>query len=286
MDLILSNPYALYGVTLLLGLLVGSFLNVVVLRLPKRLEHGWRSECRELLEQEAADEIEPPGIVRPHSRCPHCGHAIRPWENIPLLSYLFLRGKCSSCSHAIGPRYPLTEAAAGLLTVAVIAHFGPGPTGAAALLLTWTLLALALIDFDTKLLPDIITLPLLWLGLLLSLGGLFTDPVSAIIGAAAGYLALWLVYHVFRLITGKHGMGYGDFKLLAALGAWLGWQHLPQVIILSALVGSVLGVLAIAFMGREREIPIPFGPYLAVAGWISLMWGDAINRYYLLWAGH
>jgi leader peptidase (prepilin peptidase)/N-methyltransferase len=286
MDLILSNPQALYGVTLLLGLLVGSFLNVVVFRLPKRLEYGWRSECRELLGLEAAEEAQPPGIVRPGSRCPHCGHAIRPWENIPLLSYLFLRGKCSSCGQTIGLRYPLTELASGLLAMAVIAHFGPTAAGLAGLLLTWTLLALALIDFDTKLLPDLITLPLLWLGLLVSLGGTFTDPVSSIIGAAAGYLSLWLVYHLFRLATGKHGMGYGDFKLLAALGAWLGWQLLPQVIVLSALVGAVLGVLAILVMGRDRELPIPFGPYLAAAGWISLMWGESINRYYLLWAGH
>ncbi len=286
MDLILSNPQALYGVTLLLGLLVGSFLNVVVFRLPKRLEYGWRGECRELLGLEAAEEAQPPGIVRPGSRCPHCGHAIRPWENIPLLSYLFLRGKCSSCGQTIGLRYPLTELASGLLAMAVIAHFGPTAAGLAGLLLTWTLLALALIDFDTKLLPDLITLPLLWLGLLVSLGGTFTDPVSSIIGAAAGYLSLWLVYHLFRLATGKHGMGYGDFKLLAALGAWLGWQLLPQVIVLSALVGAVLGVLAILVMGRDRELPIPFGPYLAAAGWISLMWGESINRYYLLWAGH
>lgn len=286
MDLIASNPYALYGLALLFGLLVGSFLNVVIVRLPKRLEHGWRSECREMLGLEGGDETEPPGIVRPGSRCPHCGHAIRPWENIPLLSFLLLRGKCSDCGKRISLRYPLTEAAAGLLAMAVVAQFGPTAPAVAALGLTWALLALALIDSDTQLLPDVITVPLLWAGLLLSLGGQFSDPTASIIGAAAGYLSLWGVYHLFRLITGKQGMGYGDFKLLAALGAWLGWQHLPQIIVLSALVGAVLGVLAILALGRNKEVPIPFGPYLAMAGWISMMWGDSINRYYLLWAGH
>jgi leader peptidase (prepilin peptidase)/N-methyltransferase len=285
MDL-LTQPVFLYPLTLALGLVVGSFINVVVFRLPRILEHSWRGECAQLLgkEEEAPGE-KPPGLARPGSRCPHCGHPIRPWENIPVLSYLLLRGKCSACGAAIGLRYPIVEIASGLLALAVVWQFGPTWQGAAALLLSWALLTLGLIDYDTKLLPDLITLPLLWLGLLLSLGGLFSDPVSAIIGSATGYLALWSVYQLFRLLTGKAGMGYGDFKLLAMLGAWLGWQHLPQIIILSAVVGATVGISLIVFRGRDRNIPIPFGPYLAAAGWISLMWGDAINRIYLLWVG-
>jgi leader peptidase (prepilin peptidase)/N-methyltransferase len=283
---LLRDPYLLYGGTLLLGLLVGSFLNVVVHRLPRLLEYQWRQECAQLLEQPAAAETpRPPGIVRPGSRCPHCGHGIRPWENLPLLSYLFLRGRCSACGQPISLRYPLTEALSGLLALAVIWQFGPTPAGAAALVLTWTLLTLSLIDYDTQLLPDLITLPVLWAGLLLSLLGLFTDPVSAMLGAAGGYLALWSVYQLFKLLTGKEGMGYGDFKLLALLGAWLGWQHLLQIVLLSALVGAILGLALILTLGRDRNLPIPFGPYLAAAGWISLLWGDTINRAYLLWAG-
>lgn len=286
MDSLLQNPNTLYPLTLVFGLLVGSFLNVVIYRLPKILEHGWRCDCNAWLELEPPSETEKPlGIARPGSRCPHCGHSIKPWENIPIVSWLFLRGKCSSCSTPISLRYPIVEAASGLLALAVIWQFGPTWEGAAALLLTWTLLVLSLIDFDTQLLPDVITLPVLWIGLLLSLGSLFTDPTSAIIGAAAGYLSLWSVYQLFKLLTGKEGMGYGDFKLLAMLGAWLGWQHLPQIIILSALVGAVIGVTLIAALGRDRNLPIPFGPYLAAAGWISLMWGDTINRAYLMWVG-
>jgi len=288
MDLhpLLETPYTLYPLTLFLGLMVGSFINVVVLRLPGILEHGWREECAELTGRaEDAPTEKPPGLARPGSRCPHCGHAIRPWENIPVLSYLLLRGKCSECGGAISPRYPLVEIASALLALAVIWQLGATWQGAAGLLLTWALLTLSLIDYDTKLLPDLITLPLLWLGLLLSLAGLFTNPVDAIIGAAGGYLALWSVYQGFRLLTGKIGMGYGDFKLLAVLGAWLGWQHLPQIIILSALVGTLVGIALILFRGRDRNLPIPFGPYLAAAGWISLMWGDTINRAYLLWVG-
>ncbi len=283
---ILTQPVFLFSLTLALGLVVGSFINVVVLRLPRILEYSWHGECAQLLgrEEQVADE-KPPGLAWPGSHCPHCGHGIRPWENIPVLSYLLLRGRCSACGSAISLRYPIVEIASCLLALAVIWHFGPTWQGAAALLLSWSLLTLGLIDYDTKLLPDLITLPLLWLGLLLSLGGLFGDPVSVIIGAAAGYLTLWSVYQLFRLLTGKAGMGYGDFKLLAMLGAWLGWQHLPQIIILSAVVGAAAGISLIVFRGRDRNVPIPFGPYLAAAGWISLMWGDAINRIYLLWVG-
>ncbi len=285
METLLQEPGALYGLTLVLGLIVGSFLNVVVYRLPKRLEYLWQRDCEQLLETGAEAAEAPPGIVRPGSRCPHCGHAIRPWENIPVISWLLLRGKCSQCGGRISLRYPLVESTCALLSLAVIWHFGPSAQGAAALLLTWSLLTLSLIDFDTQLLPDVMTLPALWAGLLLSLGNLFTDPVSAIIGTAAGYLSLWSVYQLFKLLTGKEGMGYGDFKLLALLGAWLGWQHLPQIVILSALVGAVVGVSLILALGRDRNLPIPFGPYLAAAGWISLLWGDTINRAYLLWLG-
>jgi leader peptidase (prepilin peptidase) / N-methyltransferase len=284
MDPLLSSPTALYVLTLILGLIIGSFLNVVIYRLPRMLERSWRGECAALLGVEQPSE-EALGLAYPASRCPHCGHPIRPWENIPVLSWLLLRGRCSACAAPIGLRYPLTELAAALLALVVVAHFGPTWQAAAALPLTWALLTLGLIDLDTKLLPDVITLPLLWLGLLLSLAGLFSDPQAAILGAALGYLALWGVFHLFRLATGKEGMGYGDFKLLAMLGAWLGWQHLPQIIILSALVGASVGVLLILLRRHHYDIPIPFGPYLAAAGWISLLWGDAINRAYLLWAG-
>jgi leader peptidase (prepilin peptidase)/N-methyltransferase len=287
MDALPLSPLLLHAGALLLGLLVGSFLNVVVYRLPRRLEYQWRQECAQWLGEPPAGPAadRPPGIVRPGSRCPHCGHGIRPWENIPILSYLFLRGRCSAFGGPIGLRYPFTEALTGLLTLAVVWQFGPTPAGAAALGLTWVLIALSLIDYDTQLLPDLITLPALWAGLLLSLTGLFTDPVAAILGAAAGYLSLWSVFQLFRLLTGKEGMGYGDFKLLALLGAWLGWQHLLQIVMLSAVVGALTGLALILTLGRDRNLPIPFGPYLAAAGWISLLWGDGINRAYLLWAG-
>jgi leader peptidase (prepilin peptidase)/N-methyltransferase len=288
MDLLLTNAYILYTATLLLGLVVGSFLNVVIYRLPRILEYNWRCECSRMFEQNGHDlepETQPPGLAKPRSRCPHCGHTLRPWENIPVLSFLLLRGKCSACGATISLRYPIVETVSGLLALAAVWQFGPSLQGATALLLSWTLLTLALIDFDTQLLPDVITLPMLWLGLLLSLESLFTDPASAIIGATTGYLSLWSVYQLFKLLTGKEGMGYGDFKLLALLGAWLGWQHLPQIVILSTLVGAVVGVLLMVFHRHGRDVPIPFGPYLAAAGWISLMWGDTINRFYLLWSG-
>jgi leader peptidase (prepilin peptidase)/N-methyltransferase len=210
---------------------------------------------------------------------------IRAWENIPVVSYLFLKGRCSGCQVKISARYPSVEAACGLLSAIVAWHFGATWQCAAALALTWTLLTLAVIDFDTQLLPDDITLPLLWAGLLLSLGNVFVSVESAIIGAAAGYLSLWTVYWLFKLATGKEGMGYGDFKLLAALGAWLGWQALPQIILLSAVSGAAFGIAMMLFRGRDRQIPIPFGPYLATAGWISLLWGDDLTRWYLQLSG-
>jgi leader peptidase (prepilin peptidase) / N-methyltransferase len=280
------EPSLLYYVTVaLLGLVVGSFLNVVIHRLPRMLERRWQAECRELNGTETpVVEQTPYNLVVPGSSCPACGHKIRPWENIPLLSYLLLRGRCSACGVHISVRYPLIELVAGLAALAVAWHYGPGWQTAAALVFTWALLALTMIDLETQLLPDSITLPLLWLGLLVNVKGMFVPLSSAVIGAAAGYLALWAVYHAFRLLTGKEGMGYGDFKLLAALGAWFGWQMLPLTILLSTLVGAVIGLGLMAFRNHEREVPIPFGPYLAVAGWIALLWGTSLTEAYLRFA--
>lgn len=249
------------------------------------MEAQWTSDCREHLGQSAEAEEQTFNLNYPASHCPGCNHKIRPWENIPVLSWLLLRGRCSSCDTPINLRYPIIEAITGLLSLLVALHFGVSWATAGALFLTWALIALSMIDFDTQLLPDNITLPFLWLGLLLSLAVIFTDPRSAIIGAAVGYLSLWSVYQLFKRLTGKEGMGYGDFKLLAMLGAWLGWQYLPQIILLSALVGAIVGISLIVLRGRDRNIPIPFGPYLAAAGWISLMWGEQINQAYLRWSG-
>jgi leader peptidase (prepilin peptidase)/N-methyltransferase len=282
-DTLRDSPALLQGAVVLLGLAVGSFLNVVAARLPAMMQRAWREECSEVAGAPAP--AEPLSLTQPGSRCPRCGHAIRAWENIPVLSYLLLRGRCSACRQPISLRYPLVEATTALLSWVVAWQLGWGWQLPAALLLTWALIALTLIDTDHQLLPDQITLPFLWLGLLLSTEGIYTDPVSSIIGAAAGYLALWSVYHGFRLLTGKEGMGYGDFKLLALFGAWLGWQLLPQIILLSALVGSVVGVGLIVLRRHGRDVPIPFGPYLAAAGWIALLWGEQINATYLQFAG-
>ena len=294
-----ANAALWVGAVFLLGLLVGSFLNVVIYRLPIMLQRAWREQCAELTaddggtpDQRGAVSTGQPGdagrfdLVAPRSRCSHCGHAIRAVENIPLLSYLFLKGRCSACGARIGLRYPLVELATGLLSAVVAWHFGPGWTALYALLFTWALIAAAGIDLDHQLLPDVITLPLLWLGLLASLasaGGepLFVSPRDAILGAAAGYLSLWLLFHVYKRLTGKEGMGYGDFKLLGALGAWLGWQLLPLVILLSAVVGAVVGGALIAFRGRDRQVPMPFGPFLAAAGWVALLWGRELVGFYL-----
>lgn len=269
----------------LLGLILGSFLNVVIFRLPVIMEREWKAQCHEFLELPQESDTTTFNLNTPRSRCPSCGHQIRAIENIPVISYLFLKGRCSQCGEAISIRYPLVELLTCLLSLCVAWYFGFSWQTAAALALTWALIALSLIDYDHQLLPDSITLPFLWGGLLLSLSGIFTDPQSAIIGAAAGYLSLWSLYHIFRLLTGKEGMGYGDFKLLALFGAWLGWQALPQIIILSSLVGAIIGIALILLRGRDRNIPIPFGPYLAIAGWISLLWGDQINQSYLNLAG-
>ena len=263
-----------------LGLLVGSFLNVVVHRLPKMMDNDWRNQCAELHGQDAP-ATEALSLSSPRSRCPECGHAITALENIPVVSWLALRGKCSACRSPISPRYPIVEALTSLLSALAAIHFGFGWPAAGALLLIWALVALTFIDYDTQLLPDSITLPLLWLGLLFNLFGTYTDLQSAVIGAMAGYLSLWSVYWGFKLITGKEGMGYGDFKLLAALGAWLGWQILPLTILLSSLVGALLGIALIVLAKRGRNVPIPFGPYLATAGLIAFFWGKELTQTYL-----
>ncbi|MEW7975526.1 MAG: A24 family peptidase [Candidatus Thiodiazotropha endolucinida] len=285
MDFLQQNSWAYLLFTLFIGLAVGSFLNVVILRLPKMMENQWRSDCAELNGEKEIAPSEPFNLSQPASHCPKCQHKIRFWENIPVISWLLLKGRCSNCMTPISPRYPIIEVVTGLFSLVVANHFGVSWATMAALFLTWALIALSVIDFDVQLLPDNITLPYLWLGLLISLGNVFIDPRTALIGAAAGYLSLWSVYQLFKRLTGKEGMGYGDFKLLAMLGAWLGWHYLPQIILLSALVGAVVGILLIVVRGRDRNIPIPFGPYLAAAGWISLLWGDHINQAYMRWSG-
>lgn len=270
----------------LLGLFIGSFLNVVILRLPIMLERDWRNQCAEFLNlpNEAAS-TERFNLALPPSRCPSCGHRITVRENIPVLSYILLGGRCSACRADISPRYPVIETVTGVMSAVVAWQFGFTWATLAALLLTWSLIALTMIDFDKQLLPDNITLPLLWIGLLLSVFEIFTDMTSAIFGAVAGYLVLWSVYKLFKWATGKEGMGYGDFKLLAMLGAWLGWQALPAIILLSSLVGALVGIALIIFARRDRSIPIPFGPYLAAAGWIYLMWGEQMTQLYLNYSG-
>ncbi len=264
----------------ILGLVVGSFLNVVIHRLPKMMEREWHRQCAELSGKESEDSPTY-NLLVPRSACPLCGHAITAAENIPLVSYLFLRGKCAGCGTTISPRYPIVEATSGLLSAYAAWHFGFGLAGLTAIVFIWALIALTFIDFDTQLLPDDITLPLLWLGLLLNLDGTFTSLPNAVIGAIAGYLSLWSVYWAFKLTTGKEGMGYGDFKLLAAIGAWLGWTLLPLVILLSSLVGALVGITLIIFTRHGRNIPIPFGPYLAGGGLIALFWGQTLTQSYL-----
>jgi leader peptidase (prepilin peptidase) / N-methyltransferase len=285
LDYLAHPPLLLLSFATLLGLIVGSFLNVVAYRLPIMMERDWRSQCAEFLAQPelaAPDDKENVfNLVQPRSRCPHCLHPISALENIPVLSFVWQKGRCKACGQAISWRYPLVELSSGLLALAVVWVFGLSWAAAGALLLTWALLALSLIDFDRQLLPDNITLPFLWLGLLFNLFGVYTSLADAVIGAMAGYLILWLVYWGFRLATGKEGMGFGDFKLLAMLGAWMGWQILPLIILFSSLVGAVIGVSLILLRGHDRNIPIPFGPYLAAAGWLALLWGQDILHYYL-----
>lgn len=280
-ELLQTSPAAFAIAASVLGLTIGSFLNVLILRLPKMMEQEWHDQCADL-----RGEAAPPGQKRislafPPSTCPACGHRIRAWENIPVLSYLWLRGRCSACGTRISLRYPLVEILTGLLSGFTAWHFGFGPSALLALVFVWALIALTFIDLDTQLLPDSLTQPLIWLGLLVNLGANFTPLASAVIGAAAGYAALWAVYWLFKLATGKEGMGYGDFKLLAAIGAWFGWQLLPVTILLSSIVGAAAGLSLILFAGHKRQIPIPFGPYLAGGGLITLFWGHAITRAYL-----
>lgn len=287
-----SPPILFVGVVFLLSLLIGSFLNVVIHRLPIMMEREWRAQCAELAGTAPADV--PEGrfdLVAPRSRCPSCGAPITAAQNIPVLSYLLLRGRCAHCKTRISPRYPAVELATAVLAAIAAWRFGIGWEAAAAMPLTFSLVAISAIDIDHQIIPDSISLPLLWIGLFLSLWHpmagaevLFVDPKSSIVGALAGYLSLWSVYHLFRLLTGKEGMGYGDFKLLAALGAWLGWQMLPLIILLSALVGALVGVALIAFRRHDRNVPIPFGPYLAAAGWVALVWGEQIVDWYLGYA--
>ncbi|MDE1899670.1 MAG: prepilin peptidase [Xanthomonadaceae bacterium] len=276
------SPAALIAFVGVLGLLVGSFLNVVILRLPARLEHTWRSEAREMLELAADDRAAPPpGLVREPSHCPQCRHVLAARDNMPLLSWLLLRGRCRYCRAPISIQYPLVELATALLSAAIAWRFGPGTQTLAGLALTWALVALTGIDLRTQLLPDSITLPLLWLGLLLALGHVFLGAAQSILGAALGYLSLWSVYWLFKLATGKEGMGYGDFKLLAALGAWMGAGALLPIVLLSSLVGAVVGSAMLVLRGRDRSIPIAFGPYLAAAGWIWFVAGDTLLHAYL-----
>jgi leader peptidase (prepilin peptidase)/N-methyltransferase len=273
-------PGGLAAVAGLLGLCVGSFLNVVIHRLPRMMERDWQAQCADL-RGEPPSPSEALSLARPRSRCPACGHQITALENIPIISYLMLRGKCSKCAAPISLRYPIVEAGTGLLSAYAAWHFGPTPQAVGALIMLWALIALTAIDYDTQLLPDSITLPLLWIGLALNLAGAYVELSSAVIGAMAGYLTLWSVYWLFKLTTGKEGMGYGDFKLLAALGAWMGWQMLPVIILLSSIVGAIVGVSLIAFSRHGRNTPIPFGPYLAAAGIIALFWGPQLTRSYL-----
>lgn len=285
LDLLASSPLAFAVCALILGLLVGSFLNVVIHRLPKMLEREWQTQARDILKLPEEPKGPTYNLAVPHSACPHCGHKIRGWENLPVISYLALRGRCSSCQAPIGKRYPLVELASGLITAFIAWHFGFGWQAGAFMLLSWGLLAMSLIDADHQILPDVLVLPLLWLGLILNIDALNASLVDAVWGAVAGYLSLWTVYWLFKLVTGKEGMGHGDFKLLAMLGAWGGWQVLPLTILLSSLVGAVLGVIMLRLRDAQTSTPIPFGPYLAIAGWIALLWGDQITASYMHFAG-
>ncbi len=275
-----SSPFAFIFLSSILGLMVGSFLNVVIYRLPLIMQRDWEAQCADL-KGETPPALPPFTLSIPRSACPSCGHKITAAENIPLLSYIFLRGKCSQCHAPIGARYPLVELITGILSGIMAWHFGFSAAGIAAIVFTWALIALTFIDFDTQLLPDSITLPMIWAGLLLNLWNVYVPLSAAVIGAVAGYLSLWSVYWLFKLATGKEGMGFGDFKLLALIGAWLGWQMLPLVILLSSVVGAVVGVSLILFTKHGRNIPIPFGPYLAGGGLIAMLWGHDLTQLYL-----
>lgn len=274
-----ADPLLLGVAVTLLGLLVGSFLNVVILRLPGMLEADWKRECRLLLDIEPPAGIAAvPSLTSPPSRCPSCGAGIKPWQNIPVLSWILLRGRCGNCKTAISIQYPLVELVSGILSAVCVWRFGWSQQLAPALVLSWTLIALTAIDLREQFLPDTITMPLLWLGLALSTISVFVGTSASIWGAIAGYLSLWIIYHLFKLVTGKEGMGYGDFKLMAVLGAWFGGLALPMVLLLSSVVGAAVGIALILFRGHDRNIPIPFGPYLAGAGWLTLIWGERLSN--------
>ena len=277
-----NNPWLFYTAVTLISLSVGSFLNVVIYRLPVMMQNEWRTDCRNFLELEADKKTsETFNLSKPNSSCPNCGHKIRAWENIPVISYLVLAGKCSSCKTHISIQYPVIEIVTALLSLLIAFKFGVSAETFFGLIFTWALVSLTMIDAKTQLLPDDITLPLLWLGILVNTSDLYTDLESSVFGAMAGYLILWSIYKLFKLVTGKEGMGYGDFKLLAALGAWMGWILLPQIILLSSLVGAVIGVSMIMIRKHDKSVPIPFGPYLAIAGWIAFVWGVEINQLWL-----
>jgi len=281
-----QSPTTYYLFVVTLSLLIGSFLNVVVYRLPKMMQNGWYQDCREFLADEVKDipakKIDKLTLSKPDSTCPKCGHQIRFYENIPVISWLFLKGKCSQCKNSISIRYPLVETTTALLSLVIAYKYGPTAEGALLLLLTWGLICLTLIDFDHMLLPDQIVLPLLWLGLLVNINTTFVALDDAVIGAAVGYGSLFSVFWLFKLLTGKEGMGHGDFKLFALFGAWIGWQLLPVLILMASFVGAIIGISLMLFKNHQREQAIPFGPYLAIAGWITILWGKGIWSWYIL----
>lgn len=279
-----SSPLAFYTTVIFLGLSFGSFLNVVAYRYPIMMERDWKRECHDFLELEPPkfdDKLASMTLATPASACPNCGHKIRFWENIPVISYLLLKAKCSSCHTKISFQYPAVELITAIASLTVAYKFGVTIQTVAALLFTWVLIALTLIDLKKLLLPDTITLPLIWSGISLGFFEVFTNLNDSVIGAIGGYLILWSIYHLFKLLTKKEGMGFGDFKLLAALGAWLGYSYLPQIILVSSVVGSIIGISMMVIGKTKQQQPIPFGPYLAIAGWIAMLWGDTINTTYL-----
>jgi len=290
LELFTESALLFIAVVFAFCLIIGSFLNVVIYRLPIMMEREWREQCEEMAKSPTVTEVpeERFDLVVPRSRCPSCGQLIKAWQNIPVVSYLILGGKCAKCGESISARYPVVEMMTAVLAAVCAWRFGAGPEAIMAIVLTLALVPVAMIDADTQLIPDSIVLPLMWIGLAMSLyhpiagaETLFISPRDAIVGAMAGYLSLWSIYWLFKLVTGKEGMGYGDFKLLAALGAWLGWQHLHIIILMSAVVGAIVGISMMAFRKHERSVPIPFGPYLAAAGWITMMWGSDIWNLYL-----
>jgi len=290
LELFTESALLFIAVVFAFCLVIGSFLNVVIYRLPIMMEREWREQCKEMAKSPTTTEVpeERFDLVVPRSRCPSCGQLIKAWQNIPVVSYLLLGGKCANCKESISARYPVVELMTAILAAVCAWRFGVGPEAIMAIVMTLALVSVSMIDADTQLIPDSIVLPLMWIGLAMSLyhpvagaETLFIGPRDAIVGAMAGYLSLWSVYWLFKLVTGKEGMGYGDFKLLAALGAWLGWQHLHIIILMSAVVGAIVGISMMVFRKHKRSVPIPFGPYLAAAGWVTMMWGRDIWNVYL-----